>query len=189
MEPSKEKEVPLVSSLWGTSTKNSNPGMEELNQVNPTAAIGVNPSAAFENHDHAVTHKEKYAATKNSNAESNEMNCANTTVAPKKDSGINLSQEPEDSVGRLAYCTIWTCDVCKAATFDNMFALVAHEEKCDIANKNQETTLSNKKGAEVSNLFKESVKSPLVDMEKFQSKSVPNKSKSVPNNGTVDKPF
>jgi hypothetical protein len=135
VEPSKEKEVPLVSSLRGTSTKNSNPGMEELNQVNPTAAIGVKPSAAFENHDHAVTHKEKYAAAKNSNAESNEMNRANTTVALKKDSGINLSQVPEDSVGRSAYCIIWTCDVCKAATFDNMFNLVAHEEKCDIANR------------------------------------------------------
>ena len=32
----------MVASLRGTLTKNSNPGMEKLNQVNPTMARGVN---------------------------------------------------------------------------------------------------------------------------------------------------
>jgi hypothetical protein len=103
--------------------------MAELNPVNPTAPRGIKSSllkqpkpvghlaksstwsgdksqgAAFENHNDAVTHKRKCAATKNSNVEANEMNCANAIVAPTKASGNHPSQEPEDSVGRLAHCT------------------------------------------------------------------------------------
>jgi hypothetical protein len=191
VEPSKEKEVLLVSTLRGTSTKNSNPGIEKLNQVNPTTARGVKPSllkqpepvghltftcdksqeAAFENHDDTVTHKEKCAATKNSNAEANEMNRADTTVALKKDSGINPSQKTEDSVGRLANCTIWTCDICKAATFEDYFDAVAHEEECAIVNKVQEKTPSNKKGEVESNVSGDRLrrKSSLVETKKFQA--------------------
>jgi hypothetical protein len=90
--------------------------------------------------------------TKKSNVEVEEMSLVDTVVAPKKASEISPSQERKDSAGRLAHCTIWTCDICKAATFEDYFNSVAHEEECTIANKVQEKTLSNKEGEELSNM-------------------------------------
>jgi len=110
-------------------------------------------------------------STKNSNAEVDEMRLVNTVVTPKNASGINSSHEPEDSVGRLANCTLWTCDICKAATFEDYFDAVAHEEECAIANKVQEKTPSNKKGEVESNVSGDRLrrKSSLVETKKFQA--------------------
>ena len=71
----------------------------------------------------------------------------------------------------LVHCIVWTCDVCKAATFEDYFDAVAHKEECAIANKVQEKTLSKKEGEEVSNVSGDRLrrKSSLVETEKFQA--------------------
>ena len=66
--------------------------------------------------------------------------------------GLPTRESVLGSLARLAHCTIWTCDICKAATFEDYFDSVAHEEECAIANKVQEKTLSNKEGEELSNM-------------------------------------
>jgi hypothetical protein len=66
---------------------------------------------------------------------------------------------------------LWTCDICKAATFEDYFDAVAHEEECAIANKFHEKTPSNKKGEVESNVSGDRLrrKSSLVETKKFQA--------------------
>lgn len=91
--------------------------------------------ASFDDYSDSVTHDKESPITKILNGYANEMNCVDTAVASKKASGINLSQVHADSGGRLAHCTIWTCDKCKAATFEDYFDAVAHEEECTVTKK------------------------------------------------------
>ena len=88
-----------------------------------------------------------------------------------------------DSSGRLAHCTIWTCDKCKTATFEDYFDAVVREEECTLTKKVKQIPAHNKEGDEEPNVSRELVrsKSPPVEMEKFQSTS-------VPNTGAVDGP-
>ncbi|KAL3770631.1 hypothetical protein ACHAW5_007086 [Stephanodiscus triporus] len=197
VEQSKQQEVPVACSLQGTATKILNPETEVLNPVNTLAARGEKPlepvghlaksttwtfdesqEASFDDCSDSVTHDKENPITKILNADANEMNCVDTAVASKKASGINLSQVHADSGGRLAHSTIWTCDKCKTATFEDYFDAVAHEEECTVTKKVKQIPAHYKEGDEEPNVTRERVrsKSPL-----FQSTSVPNK-------GAVDGP-
>ncbi|KAL3815317.1 hypothetical protein ACHAXA_009999 [Cyclostephanos tholiformis] len=160
VDPSNKKEAPVASSLQRTLSK-ENPEMKELNPDNTTLARGGETSLRKQR----VSMYDK----------STETTFEDTAIAPKETPEIKPSQKQEVPVGSLAHCTIWTCDICKSATFEDYFDAVTHEDKCAITNKVQQAQLINKEAEEESNTSRVRVRceSPPVETEKYQSTSVP----------------
>jgi hypothetical protein len=195
VDPSNEKEERNARISQETWTKEIHPETKELNPVNTTLArekktllqkqrepagnvskttlsmCDKSGDATIEDDCDTVTCKEGCSIAKAYNT-----NSMDTAIAPKEASGVNSSHDQEIPVGRLAHCTIWTCDICKTATFEDYFDAVAHEEKCVITNKVQETHLVNNEAEEESYAPRVRVRSESlpVETEKYQSTSVLN---------------
>ena len=108
-----------------------------------------------------VANMEECSLDKNSIAQTNDTNIKDTAVTTKK---------------TLKHCTIWTCDICRVATFDDYFDAEEHEKECAIANNLQEIPPPLPEEYERSR----SPLSPLVEVDKLQSPPTPN------NAGTMD---
>ena len=75
------------------------------------------------NIEDTVADMEECSLDKKSITQTNDMNIEDTAATTDKE---------------LKHCTIWTCDVCRVATFDDYFDAEEHEKECAIANNLQE---------------------------------------------------
>jgi len=75
------------------------------------------------NIEDTVADMEECSLDKKSITQANDMNIEDTAATTEKE---------------LKHCTIWTCDICRVATFDDYFDAEEHEKECAIANNLQE---------------------------------------------------